>query len=105
MKNNFLVKPLPQVYNDLDLIEEYYLLEFSDTTAKKVRKSIMVSWRRLEMFPNSGMFTPNDKWNKKGYRMVLSGQYASLYFLEGDTVYIERVISTKTNYQEIFNEN
>lgn len=105
MTNDFKIKPLPQVFEDLVLIDEYYSSTFSEATAKKVRKSIIASWSRLEIFPDSGMLTPSQEWNDFGYRMVLSGKYVSLYFREDDTIYIERVISTETNYQEIFNEN
>ena len=102
MKKDYRIKPLPQALKDLDLIEEYYILEFSVATARKVRKSIIASWQRLEMFPKSGMFTPSEKSNNMGYRMVLSGKYALIYFKKGNTIYIERVVSTKTNYQVIF---
>ena len=104
MKNNFWIEPLPQAFKDLDLIEEYYLSEFSEATAQKVRKSIIKSWQRLEMFPDSGLLTPNQKINDKGYRMVLSGKYASIYSRKGSTIYIRRIVSTNTNYQEIFEE-
>ena len=105
MKNDFRIKPLPQAFKDLDLIEEYYLLEFSEATARKVRKSIISSWNRLKIFPDSGMLTPSREWNDNGYRMVLSGKYASIYFCRDNIVYIDRIVSTKTNYQEIFEEN
>ena len=105
MKNDFRIEPLPQALKDLDAIEEYYLLEFSESTARKVRKSIVTSWQRLEIFPDSGMPTPSKKSNAKGYRMVLSRKYASIYSRKGNTIYIRHVVSTETNYQEIFNEN
>jgi len=102
MENDFRIEPLLQAFKDLDLIEQYYLLEFSEATAKKVRTSIIRSWERLEIFPDSGMLTPSREWNENGYRMVLSGKYVSIYFRKGNTIYIDRVVSTETNYQEIF---
>jgi len=57
MRDDYQIIPLSQGFKDLDLIEEYYLLGFGEASARKVKKSIISSWERLKMFPDSGMFT------------------------------------------------
>ena len=83
-------------------IEDYYLLQFGVESAMKVTEQILDSIERLESFPESGSLTP-DKWlNRKGYRMVISGRYVSVYRVIGEMVYVYHIADTQTEYTKLF---
>jgi len=56
----------------------------------------------LELYPNFGSLTL-DKWlNRKGYHMVISERYVSIYRLIEKTVYIYHIADTQTEYTKLF---
>ncbi|MCG4501659.1 type II toxin-antitoxin system RelE/ParE family toxin, partial [[Ruminococcus] torques] len=68
----------------------------------KVTDQILNSIERLELYPDSGSLTP-DKWlNRKGYRMVISERYVSIYRLIEKTVYVYHIADTQTEYTKLF---
>ena len=51
---------------------------------------------------NFGSLTP-DKWlNRKGYHMIISERYVSIYRLIEKTVYIYHIADTQTEYTKLF---
>ena len=102
MQKTYKVEILPSAWEDLKSIEDYYLLQFSVESAMKVTEQILDSLERLESFPEFGSLTP-DKWlNRKGYRMVISGRYVSIYRVIGETVYVYHIADTQTEYTKLF---
>lgn len=102
MQEKYKVKILPTAWEDLKSIEDYYLLQFGVESAMKVTEQILDSIERLESFPESGSLTP-DKWlNRKGYRMVISGRYVSVYRVIGEMVYVYHIADTQTEYTKLF---
>ncbi len=92
----------PESREDIQNIKEYYTLEFGTESGLKVIRAIVKTLRRLHDSPDSGSRIPDSKLDEKGYRMVLSRQYAAIYRLEGEVIYIYRIISTKTKYKDLF---
>ena len=89
-------------WEDLKSIEDYYLLQFGVESAMKVTDQILNSIERLELYPNFGSLTP-DKWlNRKGYHMIISERYVSIYRLIEKTVYIYHIADTQTEYTKLF---
>ena len=81
MQEQYKVEILPTAWEDLKSIEDYYLLQFGVESAMKVTDQILNSIERLELYPNFGSLTL-DKWlNRKGYHMVISEMYVSIYKL------------------------
>ena len=102
MQKTYKVEILPSAWEDLKSIEDYYLLQFSVESAMKVTEQILDSLERLESFPEFGSLTP-DKWlNRKGYRMVISGRYVSIYRVIGETVSVYHIADTQTEYTKLF---
>jgi len=96
------VKLLPSAWNDLTTIEDWYTVEFSKSSAQKVVNNILKSQERLELFPYSGSLLPDEKLAKLGYKMVLSGEFASVYKLINNEIIIYRVVNTRTQYSKLF---
>lgn len=82
--------------------EDCYLLQFGMESAMKVTEQILNSIERLESFPDSGSQIP-DKWlNRKGYRMVISERYVSIYRQIDKITYVYHIADTQTEYTKLF---
>ncbi|MBU3839676.1 MAG: type II toxin-antitoxin system RelE/ParE family toxin [Candidatus Ruminococcus intestinipullorum] len=102
MQKQYKVEILPTAWEDLKSIEDFYLLQFGVESAMKVTDQILNSIERLELHPDSGSLTP-DKWlNRKGYRMVISERYVSIYRLIEKIVYVYHIADTQTEYTKLF---
>lgn len=102
MREKYKIEILPTAWEDLKSIEDYSLLQFDVESAMKVTEQILDSLERLESFPEYGSLTP-DKWlNRKGYRMVISGRYVSIYRVMGEAVYMYHIADTQTEYTKLF---
>lgn len=78
MQEQYKIKILPTAWEDLKSIE------------------------RLELNPDSGSLTP-DKWlNRKGYRIVISKRYVSIYWVIDKIVYVYHIADTQTEYTKLF---
>lgn len=56
----YRVEILPSAWEDLQAIEDYYLIQFDAETALRVSDNILDVIQRLEDFPDSGSRTPDD---------------------------------------------
>lgn len=102
MHEQYKVEILPTAWEDLKRIEDYYLLRFGVESAMKVTDQILNSIEHLESYPDSGSLTP-DKWlNRKGYRMVISERFVSIYRIIERTVYVYHIADTQTEYTKLF---
>ena len=102
MQEQYKVEILPIAWEDLKSVEDYYLLRFGVESAMKVTNQILNSIERLELYPDSGSLTP-DKWlNRKGYRMVISERYVSIYRQIERTIYVYHIADTQTEYTKLF---
>ena len=102
MQEQYKVEILPTAWEDLKSIEDYYLLRFGVESAMKVTDQILHSIEHLESYPDSGSLTP-DKWlNRKGYRMVISERFVSIYRIIERIVYVYHIADTQTEYTKLF---
>ena len=102
MQEQYKVEILPTAWEDLKSIEDYYLLRFGVESAMKVTDQILNSIEHLESYPDSGSLTP-DKWlNRKGYRMVISERFVSIYRIIERIVSVYHIADTQTEYTKLF---
>lgn len=87
---------------DLFNIGDYYAAEFGPSSAQKVIQQIEDSIRRLSIFPRSGTLTPDPDLNMQGYRMIISGEFVTIYRMIEDIVYIYHICSTQLDYISLF---
>lgn len=98
----YSVKLLPTAWEDLKTIEDYYTAEFSVDSAIKVSDSILDAIERLESFPDSGSFTPDEWLNEQGYKMIICGKFVAIHRQIGNEIYVYHIANTKTEYTKIF---
>ena len=102
MQNKYKIEILPSAWEDLKVIEDYYLINFDAETAIKVSDHILDVIERLEDFPQSGSLTP-DKWlNEQGYRMVICEKQVAIFRLIEKTVYVYHIADTRSEYTKLF---
>lgn len=96
------IKILPSAWEDLKRIEDYYLIQFDVNTAIKVIDNILNTIERLEEFPDSGSFTPDEWLNEQGYRMVICKKHVAIYRQIENSIYIYHIADTRTEYTKLF---
>ena len=101
----YLVKILPQAWEDLKKIEDWYLIEFGPDTAIKVVDHILDCISRLKLYPDTGSLTPDEWLNEKGYRMVICEKHVAIYRRIADVIYIYHIADTRTDYVKLFHIN
>ncbi|MCM1283960.1 MAG: type II toxin-antitoxin system RelE/ParE family toxin [Muribaculaceae bacterium] len=98
----YKVEILPSAWEDLKKIEDYYILQFDVQTALEVSDHILDAIERLEQFPNSGSFTPDDWLNEQGYRMLICKKHVAIYRIIDETLYVYHIADTQTEYTKLF---
>lgn len=98
----YKVEILPSAWEDLQTIEDYYLIQFDAETALRVSDNILDVIQRLEDFPDSGSRTPDDWLNEQGYRMVICKKHVTIYRVIDMSVYIYHILDTQTEYTKLF---
>ena len=102
MQDKYKVEILPSAWEDFKVIEDYYLIEFDVKTAIKVSDHILDVIERLEHYPQSGSFTPDEWLNEQGYRMVICEKHVAIYRLIEKTVYVYHIADARTEYTKLF---
>lgn len=100
----YKVEILPTAWEDLKLIEDWYLIQFGVETALKVSDHILDSIERLEQFPDTGSLTPDPWLNEMGYRMVICEKHVSIFRKIGGIIYVYHIADTRTEYTKLFYE-
>ena len=98
----YKVEILPTAWEDLKLIEDWYLIQFGVETALKVSDHILDAIERLEPFPDSGSLTPDPWLNEMGYRMVICEKHVAIFRRIGEVVYVYHIADTRTEYTKLF---
>lgn len=93
---------LPTAWKDLERIEDWYAEQFSTQVAVKVSESILDSIENLKLFPNIGVFTPDELLNEQGYKMIICGLHVAIYKIVDGVIYIYHIADTRTDYPSLF---
>jgi plasmid stabilization system protein ParE len=83
----------PQVYDDLQAIREYISQDDPAQSEKVVRK-IYADIVSLADMPERGANLQNKVRQKTKYKYILTYKYATLYYIDKDTVYVTLVFHT-----------
>lgn len=98
----YKVEILPSAWEDLQTIEDCYLVQYDAKTALKVSDNILDVIQRPEDFPDSGSRTPDDWLNEQGYRMIICKKHVAIYRVIDTSVYIYHILDTQTEYTKLF---
>ena len=100
MENEFSVRTLPVAEQDIDAAVDFLLLE-DPSVALSFLDGLQEIERRLSEFPRSGSLVQDEPFSSLGYRYMLLIGYYVFYKIDGDSVWIMRVIHTKRNYSQL----
>ena len=98
----YRIEILPAAWEDLNRIEDWYLVKFGVETALKVSEHILDVIERLEKFPDSGSLLPDEWLNQQGYRMIVVQKHVAIYRKVDNIVYIYHIADTQTEYTKLF---
>lgn len=98
----YRVEILPTAWEDLKCIEDWYTIQFDVETALMVSDHILNTIERLEQFPDSGSYTPDEWLDQQGYRMVICEKHVAIYKVIDTTIYVYHIADTRTEYTKLF---
>jgi len=98
----YRVEILPTAWEDLKKIEDWYMIQFGSETAMNVVDHILSVIERLELYPDSGLLTPDGWLNHYGFRMVICEKHVAIYRPIEEIVYIYHIADTQTEYTKLF---
>lgn len=98
----YKIEILPTAWEDLKRIEDWYLVEFGVETALKVSDHILDTIERLEHFPESGSWVPDEWLSRQGYRMVICDKHVAIYRHIDKVIYVYHIADTQTDYTKLF---
>lgn len=98
----YRVEILPTAWEDLKCIEDWYAIQFDVETALMVSDHILNTIERLEQFPDSGSYTPDEWLNQQGYRMVICEKQVAIYKVIDTIIYVYHIADTRTEYTKLF---
>jgi plasmid stabilization system protein ParE len=92
----------PAARDDLAEIKRYISEELSSPqAAKNTVSKIIKGIKNLGRFPNSGPSLSSKLGFETSYRFIVSGNFLSFYRVEGDGVFVDRVIYGRRDYTKI----
>ena len=102
MSSNLKLKFTPESKADLFEIFEYITKNLSaPSAAESMIERIESACNRLTLFPFSGVIPRDATLAKKGYRMLVVGNFLVFYTADEQTVQIMRVVYGRRNYQSL----
>ena len=87
---------------DLKEIVKFHLNRVGVQSARAIYQEIRKNIQRLRDFPLLGQIHPDPLLAAENYRkLVLTDTYVAVYKVNGDTVYIYRVVNGATDYPRL----
>lgn len=90
----------PMALEDLKEINEYVMINWGESVAKRILGKIISDIRRLEQYPALGVDLGNMIDVPTKYRYIFSEKNYIFYYLEADKVRIVRVLNEVQDYME-----
>ena len=92
----------PEAMNDLQQTKAYILEELcNEQAAIRTLSNIMKHIRILSQFPESGAPLSSIMDFDTNYRFLVCGNYTAFYRVEGQAVYIVRILYGRRNFMQI----
>ena len=93
---------LKTAWCDLDRIADFYWDKVGAVSAEKIMDQIMDMIKVLSNHPYAGPLHPDVELARREYRKLsLTKTYVAIYKVEGDTVYIYRIVNGVTDYPKL----
>ncbi|MCF0105948.1 MAG: hypothetical protein HUJ53_04240 [Holdemanella sp.] len=60
--------------------------------------------KKYKIFPDLGVYTPDNWLNERGYRMITFKQHVAIFKRNGDVITIYHMTDTRSDYPMLFHE-
>ena len=99
---DYRVEILPEAWEDLDGIGDYYMAMVGAEAAERVTDQMLDDIDALAKFPLMAPPHPDPELAVKGYRkLVLTKTYVAVYKVEDDMVFVYRIVNGTTDYPKL----
>ena len=88
-------------WKELEEIADYHLLVVGPVSARKITDRILAALERLETFPLSGPYVPDNELKAQDYRMLLCDEYVCVYRLIDDMIHVYHIAHGATEYGKL----
>lgn len=96
------VEILPPAWVELNEIAEYHLHAAGVESARTITDKILSSLERLEQYPLSCPYAPDEELKLQGYKVLVCGKYVCFYRLIGSTVCVYHIVHGSKEYSKLF---
>lgn len=88
--------------DDFREIVRFHILEAGPKYGRQIYRSMREAIEKLRTFPLMGQTHPDPMLAASNFRkLVLTKTYVAIYKIEGDTVYIYRIVNGMTDYPKL----
>ena len=88
--------------DDFREIVRFHILEAGPKYGRQIYRSMRETIEKLRTFPLMGQTHPDPMLAASNFRkLVLTKTYVGIYKIEGDTVYIYRIVNGMTDYPKL----
>ncbi len=92
------VKLLSEARLQIRDIAAYHKMKVGPSSARKITDRILDAIDKLADFPEMGMVPHSKMIAEAGYRVLIAGDYLCFYQVLNDTVFVNHIIHTSTDY-------
>lgn len=92
------VKLLTEARLQLRDIAAYHKMKVGPSSARKITDRILDAIDKLADFPEMGMIPHSKMIAEAGYRVLIAGDYLCFYQVVNDTVFVNHILHTSTDY-------
>lgn len=92
------VKLLSEARLQLRDIAAYHKMKVGPSSARKITDRILDAIDKLADFPEMGMVPHSKIIAEAGYRVLIAGDYLCFYQVVNDTVFVNHILHTSTDY-------
>jgi len=93
---------LAPAWRELDEIATYHLQAVGPDSARKITNRILGALSRLEDYPLSCTYVPDEELKNQDYRMLICGKNVCIYRIIGDIVFVYHIVHGATEYSKLF---
>lgn len=96
------IEILQPAWAELDEIAKFHLHTVGVNSSRKITDKILSSLDRLEQYPLSCPYAPDEELKLQEYRMLICGKFVCFYRLIGNTVYVYHIVHGSREYSKLF---
>ena len=104
MEKKYKLEVLTPAQKELEEIAGVHMELVGPISAQKITDCIYSALENLETFLELGVACKDKQLAALGYRMLICGNYLSIYRRIGIIIYVYHIVDGRTNYPKLFSD-